>query len=308
MKWSQPRDINDWTNRLVGLRPFVLMLFVAIVLLSEFRFDWMEQVLGNALAKTNPDRPESGSIWEKGRSTQAAQQTLEQIVSDQSASRHEIRGAESFSDVADHILPGRGAMLAPDHFRKMYLALPAKTAREILSPHELLRIVSTGNWHRVYFEKSENGITAYLLDVQNRVLKQLEISGHLLHPGAPERSELEASLDAFPSFENRIYPSDLFLQVLDERPPDISRRVLPNPEFFLRLPGRMTRVGFSETPVSGFIEIGIEVDDSGRLSVMRQKGYEWAVWQLRSSMDKKLADADFHLRRQAESHMDRESP
>ena len=62
MKWSQPRDINDWTKRLVGLRPFVLMLFVAIVLFSEFRFDWMEQMLGNALAKTNPDRPESGSI------------------------------------------------------------------------------------------------------------------------------------------------------------------------------------------------------------------------------------------------------
>ena len=309
MKWAHPRDINEWAGRLFGLRSVILLLCAVVFLMSEFRFDWIEQVLGRALVRTNAYRPESGAIWEVSRRTQSARKTLEQIVSDQTAFRQDIRGAESFSEVTAHILPGQGAMLSPEHFRKMYLTLPGDIAGEILSPHELLRIVSKGNWHRVFFEKSETGITAYLLDAQNRVLKQLRISEGLLHHLQSLQIEYEGSLDDLVMFRNRIFPADIFLAALDELPAEVSERVMPNPEYFLGMPGRMTRIGLAEKSVSGFTDIGIEVTQSASTKVVRQKGYEWAVWQLQSHIREKQTQGGLQAYdSQADMDMERESP
>jgi hypothetical protein len=309
MKWAHPRDINEWAGRLLGLHSLIFLLCAAVFLMSEFRFDWIEQVLGRTLVRTNTYRPESGAIWEVSRRTQNARKTLEQIVSDQTASQQNIRGAESFSEVTGHILPGQGAMLAPEHFRKMYLTLPGEIAGQILSPHELLRIASKGNWHRVFFEKSETGITVYLLDAKNRVLKQLHISEGLLHHLQSLQTEYEGSLDDLVMFRNRIIPADIFLAALDELPAEVSERVMPNPEYFLGMPGRMTRIGLAEKPVSGFTDIGIEITQNGSIKVVRQKGYEWAVWQLQSHIRERQAQGAMQAYDpKPDMDMERESP
>ena len=98
--WAEPKDLKEWSRRVFALRPVLLTLLISSVIILEMRFDWVERTLGAYLATTNPMRPESGAIWEKGRRTLTAQKTLEKIVTDRQSSQREARSAETLSQIA----------------------------------------------------------------------------------------------------------------------------------------------------------------------------------------------------------------
>ena len=283
--WSEPGDLNEWVRRVFAIRPLLVCLFFLALLISELRFDWMEQTMGNFLVSTNSRRPESGTIWETGRQTREARKTLDQIVSDRQTSQQETRQAESFKEIAATILPDQWVMISPDQFRRLYLQLNPETATEIISSFDLLELINRENWDRTYFEKDGNGLNIYLLDTENRVLRQLTIPPGLLYGMGESQVEMDQSLDNMPQFGNRIYPADLFFQTLDRLGDAVRKDAIPQPDQLLRFPGRITRVGISGQGFSGFTELGFEIESTTHRIVILMNGHERTVLRLRSNLE-----------------------
>jgi len=290
--WVSPQDVKEWFRRVFALRPILLAFLIGGVFILELRFDWVERALGSYLVTTNSVRPESGAIWEKGKQTLTARKTLEQIVTDRQASQRGARSATTFQQIAANVQSGQGAMLSGDHFRRLYLNLPQDVARKIISPFELLQLSSQGQWRRTYIEKSGDGLMVYLLDGNNRVLRQLNIySRFLIHFERRDTIQAEA-LDDLPSFENRIYAAERFFNALSAFPEEVRRSMLPNPESLLEIPGRILRVGISDEAVSGFIELGFEITNGNQRNVIIVQGHEWAIWRLRLHLEDKKPISD----------------
>ncbi|CAD7846932.1 MAG: hypothetical protein [Olavius algarvensis Delta 4 endosymbiont] len=285
--WAQPNTLGQWLRRLFGLQAIICGLLVILLVVSELRFDWIEKAVGAYLATINDRRPQIGAIWEKGHQATTARKVLEQIVTDRQASRRDALEAESFKQLAERIPDGQGTMLSPDHFKRLYLKLPIEIAREIAAPVELLALFSEAAWDRTYFEKNDDQLTVYLLDAENRVLKQMTVSADLLLYADRKNVFTAATLSDLPQFKDRLYPGDHFFKVLAELPVDIRKAAVPHPEKLLALPGLIRRVGISDEAGSGYIELGFEVDTGTRQEVVRFQGQEWAVWHLRSVLDGK---------------------
>jgi hypothetical protein len=296
-EWAEPRDFREWSKSVFALRPILLLLLLSSIFILELRFDWIERILGAYLVTTNSERPESGSIWEKSHQTRTAQQTLEQILTDRQTMQREVRNAATFTQIAANVALGKGVMLSADHFRKLYLRLAPSIAHDIISPFELLGLLSNGRWRRTYFEKSITGLTVYLLDANNRVLRQLELDSVLLSQLKRGEVALAESLDQLPIFKNRIYPADQFFNSLESFPEEVRRSMVPHPEILLEVSGHIVRVGISDETLSGFIELGFEFFNGTEHHVVLVQGHEWAVWRLRShlegmDMDKKADQAE----------------
>ena len=285
MDFSEPRNFREWATRVFALRPVVLILLILGIVISELRFDWAEQVLGSYLVTTNAQRPESGSIWEVGHRTVTARQTLEQLITDRQSTQREARGAATFTQIAASLPPGQGVMLSSEHFRRLYLTLPGAIAHEIVAPFELLRLVSDEHWIRTYLENEDYGLKIYLLNPENRVLQELKIPSQLLYQIKRVELALQGTLEDLPTFENRIYPAERFFKALYSLPEEDLGSVVPQPERLLGTPGRIVRVGISDEAVSGYIELGFEIEDGTRRRVILLKGREWAVWILRSYLE-----------------------
>jgi hypothetical protein len=283
--WIQPRNFNEWSRRMVALRPLLLLVMAGILLVSELRFDWMERALGAYLVTTNLERPQSGAIWEKGLRTITAREALEKIVNDRRAVEREARNAASLQEIASGLAPGRGVMVSADHFRRLYLQLSPGIAQEIISPFEILQLFNSPGWHRTYLEKEDRKLRVFLLDADNRVLRQLELLPEALLYMAGENNASPESLEGMPNFENRIYPSGKFFNTLAALPEDVRRSIIPSPERLLGLDGRITRVGISDEAAAGSIEMGFEYLSGTRRRVAVVRGREWAVWRLRAMLE-----------------------
>ena len=285
--WAEPKNIKDWSQRVFALRPILLTLLVSSILVLEMRFDWVERTLGAYLVTTNAARPESGAIWEKGHRTRTAQKTLEKIVTDRQTSQREARSAETFSQIAASLSAGEGAMLSAERFRQLYLEMPRTVSQEIISAFDLLKIVGQGNWRRTYFEKNGDELVAYLLDAENRVLREIDVPSNVLLQMGREDSVKAETLEDLPNYKNRIYPAERFFEALASFPEEIRRNMILNPEALLKPSGRIVRVGISDEAVSGYIELGFEFADGTRRQIILAQGQEWAVWRLRSYIEEK---------------------
>jgi len=283
--WSEPANFNEWIKRIFSIRPLLVCLIFFGLVISELRFDWMERTMGAFMVATNSRRPESGAIWETGRQTREARKTLDQIVSDRQTSQQETRQAESFKEIAATILPDQWVMISPDQFRRLYLQLNPKTAAKIIPSFDLVELINREHWDRTYFEKDGEGLNIYLLDTENRVLKQLTIAPGLLRGMGESQIEMDQSLDDMLQFNNRIYPADRFFQALDRLDEPVRRDVIPQPDQLLHYPGRITRVGISRQDVSGFTELGFEIESATQRMVILMNGHESAVLKLRSKLE-----------------------
>jgi len=295
MDFSRPQNFREWASRVFALRPMVLILLIFGIVTSELRFDWAEQMLGAYLVTTNTQRPESGSIWEVGHRTVTARQTLEQLITDRQSTQREARGADTLTQIISSLPPGQGVMLSSEHFRRLYNALPGTLAQEVVAPFDLLCLLSDGRWVRTYLENEDYGLKIYLLNNENRVLRDLRIPTQLLYQIERVELALQGSLDDLPTFESRIYPADRFFRALNSLPDEDLGSVISQPEKLLGIAGRIVRVGISDEAVFGYIELGFEIEDGMRRKVILLKGREWAVWILRSYLEKMYPDTQKSL-------------
>jgi len=285
MEWFEPRNFKEWRNRTFGLRAFLLTLLFAGLFFSELRFDWVERALGDYLVKTNAARPESGTIWDIGHRKLTAEKTLEKIITARMSSRREAQDAATLAQIAENISDTTGGvMFSPDHFKSLYLRMPPAIAHEIFDPLELLRVFNDKRWDRTYFEKTGPDLTVYLLDRENRVLHQLEVSSDLLYQLNQQEVARTGTLDTLVKFENRSYPADRFFAALEDLPEEARRNILPQPEVLLKTPGRISRVGISDEVAAGFVELGFEFESGDQRSIIFLQGRDWAVWMLRAGL------------------------
>lgn len=290
MDWSEPRNFKEWLRRVFSLRPVALFLLVLAVLVLELRFDWIEQSVGAYLVTTNSRRPRSGAIWVAGERTKTAKQALEQILTDREASQREARGATTFTQILSTMSPEQGVMLSSEHFRKLYLSLPEEIAGEIVTPFDLLELSSNGQWVRTFLKSEGAGLRIYLLNAKNRVMQECAISYTLLRRIERLETALTGTLDDLPIFENRIYSAERFFFALKSLPDADLRSIVPQPERLLETPGHIVRVGISDEAISGFIDLGFEIEDGTRRKVLLLQGREWAVWLLRSHLKEKSSE------------------
>ena len=291
MERPETNDLRGWVRRGVTLQSLVLGAVFCALAAAELKLDWVERVVGAYLVSTNPARPESGTIWEKGRKARDARSAVEKLAADRESHQRSARNAGSLNEILATVAPGQGVMLSAEHFREIYQKLPQGFSSEMVSPFELLRLSSTGSWNRVYLERSADGLVVYLLEPSNRVLSQFRVSAPTLALLARSAAPASQSLEDLPSFQGRIYPAERFFAALTSFPEDVRRSLVPQPERLLEFSGRITRVGVSDEAVSGFVEIGFEVQTGSRRRVLAIQGQDWAVWRLRSLLEGRPAGA-----------------
>jgi hypothetical protein len=283
--WSHPQNINEWLKRIFTLRPVLLVLLLSIGLIAELRFDWAEHMVGRYLVTTNAFRPESGAIWEKGHRTEDARQVLEKIVTDKMAVQREARDAQNFTQIAQALSRGIELIISADHFRHLYNELPPALAAELLSPYALVHIVSKNEWDRAFFEPAASGFNIYLLNRDNRVLKQLTVSGDMLARMEHGETPRTDTLENLPQFKNRIYAADRFFKALETVSEDVRRQGVPWPENLLKSPGRVSRVAISDEVLSGYIELGFEMEEPSQTRLILFQGRDWAVARIRAVLE-----------------------
>ncbi|MBR9980416.1 MAG: hypothetical protein KFF50_05270 [Desulfatitalea sp.] len=269
--WYTPANFKKWIRRALSPRPFLLALLVAGLAVTEVRFDWLERMAGSYLATTNRHRPQHGTIWEQGRQTDMARQSLAQFANQRQNVQREVRQAGSLGEVVANIAADTGVMLSADHFVDLYLKLPPVLSHEIMSPFTLLAYLSAGQWQRTFLERQGGQLSIYFLDAQNQVLHRLNVGALLL--GHIERGEvaIQTGLDQLLDFAAHIYPADRFFQVLNTFSEEVQRRIISHPQDLLRVTGRIRRIAISSGAYGDAVDLGFEVEglDGPRVILMQ---------------------------------------
>jgi hypothetical protein len=258
--WYAPWSYSDYFRRWVALRSILLLGLIVLMAVTEFRFNWLEDVVGAYLVKTNAARPESGAIWDQGRQSELARQTLNEYTHQRQDVQREARGASSLGQVLAG-LGDRGAMISAAHFVDLYLKLPPALAHEVVSPYVLLSQLSSRQWQRTFFENQDRELAIYLLDDQNQVLHRIAVGAELIEYIRQGEIAIHTGLHQLGDFAAHVYPADVFFNTLNALPEEVRKGIVQSPEELLRIAGRVVRVGVSSQPMGDATQLGFEVED-----------------------------------------------
>lgn len=279
-QWYEPAGLSEWLKRAFSVLNLTVCLLTLILVVSEFRFDWVENMLGSYLASTNSARPEKGAVWETGKHTSIAHESINQIISKKENAEQSVHSADSFSLLVSNLQPGEWVTLEKQQFRELYKGLERSAAQKIIEPAQLVWLLKGSGLDRIFCEGVSQGIKIYFLDAGNRVIRQIEIKKE-------DTMELEAGerpffgrLDEMEGFNGRIYSSSNFFDALFKLPPDILPDLMADPETLLEQTGRIVRVGIWNEAKNGYIRLGYEFEEESGRKVVFVNGREWAVWQL----------------------------
>ncbi len=270
--WYTPATFKAWLRRVFAPRLFLLFLLLAGLVFTEVRFAWLERMAGAYLVTTNAYRPQSGTIWEQGRKTDKARETLARYANQRQNVQREVRQAGTLGQVVANIVDDTGVMLSADQFVELYLKLPPVLSHEIMSPYTMLTYLSGGFWQRSFLERRGKQLTIYLLDAQNQVLHRLNVGPMLL--GHIERGEvaIDSGLDQLMDFAAHIYPADRFFEVLNTFSEDTQKRIISHPQDLLRVTGRIRRIAISDSAYGDAVDLGFEVEGLDGPKVILMQG------------------------------------
>jgi hypothetical protein len=278
--WYAPASYKEYVRRWVSLRSILMLGLISILVVTEFRFDWLEGVVGAYLVTTNSARPESGTIWDQGRQSELARQTLNQYTNQRQDVQRGVRGATSLGQVLAGIDKDRGAMISAAHFIELYLKLPPALAHEVVSPYTLLGQLSASKWQRTFFEQQDQQLAIYLLDDHNQVLHRIDVGAELIEHIQQGEIAIHTGLHQLGDFAAHVYPADLFFNTLNTLPEEVRKGIVPSPEELLRISGRIVQVGISSEPMGDATELGFEVEDLQGSKVILTQGRTQDVQRL----------------------------
>jgi hypothetical protein len=278
--WYAPESYKEYTRRLVTLRSILLLVFVCVLVVTELRFDWLEGVVGAYLVTTNDSRPESGTIWDQGRQSELARQTLNQYMNQRQDVQRGAREAASLGQVLAGIDKDRGAMISAAHFIELYLKLPPVLAHAVVSPYTLLSQLSTNKWQRTFFEVQDQQLAIYLLDDHNQVLHRVAVGAELIENIRQGEIAIHTGLHQLSDFAAHVYPADLFFNTLNSLPEEVRQGIVASPEELLRISGRIIQVGISSQAMGDVTELGFEVEDLQGSKVILTQGRTQDVQRL----------------------------
>lgn len=280
VEWYESVGTRECLKRAVSFLNISVLILSAILIFSEFRFDWGEQMLGRFLAAINQTRPEKGAVWELGRDTLTAHETVTQLIDRKSDTQAFAHRANSFSGIARHLLPGEWVTLDKSHFKDLYRSLPLTHARQMLDPARLLWLLNGNVTDRIFCEGLKNGIKIYFIDTGNRVIHQIELAQETLTAITEKKYLKPGALEAFDGFSGRIYTVDRFFDAVFKLPGEMIPDLLPDTDLLLDQDGVISRVGIWNEAEEGFIRLGFEIRHQNGVRVLFVNAREWAVWQL----------------------------
>ncbi len=279
--WYAPTSFKESIGRLMALRSALILSAILALLVTEFRFDWIESAVGTYLVSNNHLRPESGTVWDQGHKTDMARKSLSQYMDQRSDLQREARRATSMGQVVDGIDDERGAMISADHFIALYQKLPPVLSHEIISPYLLLTHLSGNQWKRAFFERqADDQILIYLLDDHNQVLQRLAVGPVLIEHIQRGEVAIQTRLDQLGDFADQIYPAAQFFAALNMMPEEVKQGILDSPRNLLAVSGRIVRVGISSQTTTDSVDIGFEVEDAQGTKVILTQGLAAHVHQL----------------------------
>ncbi len=284
MDWCEPRNIQDWLRRFFSLRCLTFILIVLLLSVFEFRFGWMERALGSYLSTTNRQRPETGIIWEQDHHTQQALESLDEITIDRENVQNRARSAVELSDIVSIIADGQDVWIPPDHFCSLYSKLPSSLKIRLITPLELLQFRGENIWERTVIRRFGNQISIYLVNRDNRVLREIIVPDSLLVQIESSRAVFEGSLEEWGASPEQILPADRFFAALRTLPIDTQYEIIAQPEQIFSAGGKPTRVGFSPKLPSLWVDIGFEVTDGSQRRVVELPAREWTLERLLSTL------------------------
>lgn len=267
-----PNSFNASLVRLLAPRCFVLLLVVAGMVATEFRFGWIEGAIGSYLITTNRLRPESGTIWEQGHQSDQARRTLAQYTNQRRDAQREARRATTMGQVVTGITDDSGAMISAARFVELYLKLPPVLSHEIVSPYILLARLSNGQWRRTFFERREQELAIYLLDRHSQVLHRLDVGPGLVELIRRGEVAIQTGLHQLGDFAGNIYMAAQFFDVLNSLSPLVRQGIIAHPEELLSISGRIVQVGISSQSAGGAVDLGFEVAEAGGTKVILTQG------------------------------------
>lgn len=282
--WYDPASFSEWLKRVFSLLNLTVLMLTAIFVFSEFRFNWIETVVGRYLASTNESRPKTGAIWETGKQTSSAHAYLNKIIDQQKNVKQTAESAQSFSNLASGLLPGQWVTLEKDQFKSLYLSLEPVAAAGFMEPAALVWLLNGRDLERIFCEGIENGIKIYFIDSQNRVIQQIDLSHNDIQDLETSEKAVIGNLSDIEEFTGRIYPAKNFFDAVFNLPKDMIPDLMQNPQTLLKQNGQMTRVGIWNAADNGYINLGFEFETGDETKVLLLKGREWAVWQLSLSL------------------------
>lgn len=292
---------KDNIRRLIALRTALVLSAILALLVTEFRFDWIESAVGAYLVSTNIQRPESGVVWDQGHKSDLARRTLSQYMHERSGAKRQVRRATSMGQVIAGIDAQKGAMISADHFVELYQKLPPVLSNEIISPYSLLTLLSGNQWKRTFFERQgEEQLQIYLLDDHNQVLHRLTVGPVLMEHIQRGEVAIHTRLDQLVDFSAHIYPAEQFFAALNTLPEADKKSILNSPGNLLTVSGRIVRVGISSRPVAGALDIGFEVEDMQGAKVIMTQGVASHVRRLQWILEEQYPSI-FHNREGGES-------
>lgn len=277
--WYEPGTLGEWLIRICSVLNLTILSVTCIIVVSEFRFDWCERLVGNYISSTNDTRPENGAVWDAGRHMVNALQSLDRMALARESAGRTVQTAQSFADLSAKLGPGEWANLDKDRFRELYLALPAYRRRNVVDPVRLVWLLNGGPTDRIFCEGRMGGMKIFFIDTQNRVVQQVDLDRQILENNGG-RSVISGTLDTAPEFFGRIYPADLFFKAVSMLPGDMRSDLMQDPEDLLSETGVLDRVGVGNSAQDGYISLGFEFRHLGEVRVVAVKAREWAVWQL----------------------------
>lgn len=282
--WYLPPHTRSFVRRWLSFRSIILALAIFAFLITEFRFNWIEGMVGRYLVSTNAVRPKSGAIWDQGEKSQLARKTLATFMDQRQSVQREARRAETLGQVVDGLGNGHGAMISAEHFVELYLKLPPVLSNEIISPYTMLSQLSSGQWQRVYFDRQANQLNVFMLDAENQVLHRLDIGPSLLAHVQRGEVAINSRLEQLSDLAANIYPAKRFFSILNTFPPDVRQGVIAHPEDLLRVSGNLVRVGISGDQFFDMVDLGFEIESAQGPKVILMQGRRTAVRQIQRAL------------------------
>jgi hypothetical protein len=221
----------------------------------------VERAAGRYLNRLNENREPWGTSWERQKRTQQAVRKIDEEAAASSRLQSDAAAATGFADLFK-LLPDQGGVsVSPPKFVQLYKSLPEPLRERVISSGELSELYLSGNWQRTSVWRRDDGMTAYLIDVQNRVITDVALNRELVDAAAAFGRRTSGKLDTDPRFAGRIYPADGFFAALGQLPETDRARLFLSPSVLLELPANATRVGIALSGGLEFVVLGFEVGE-----------------------------------------------
>lgn len=282
--WYEPTKIGEWLRRLFSFTNLLILCTATTLVISELRFDWCELMIGRYLASLNSSRPETGAVWKAGEQSSRAHNFLKNIIQERENAARYAQEATSFAELASGILPGQWANIDKEHFKRLYLAIPAAEASELIPSAELVWLFVGGSLSRIFCEGKPYGLEIFFLNSENRVLRQLTMNKNNMEKIERHEAIFKGTLDQIPEFAGRIYPAANFFKALLSLPQDIIPDLITTPQKLLNEPGMLTKAAIWNEAVAGYIKLGFEFKNNKKSVVVFIRAREWAVWRLSNNL------------------------